>query len=232
VSGSMILAGVLLKLGGYGLCRVLEKFPAILIKASGGIMGLGLLGIVYVGLICCRLNDIRALVAYRSVAHIGIVAIGLFIGSEWGFNGALIIILGHGLASSGLFCALNIYYERTGRRRFYLNKGLILILPGFCLIFFILCGANIAAPPTINLLAEIYLMARIFSYDKLILLVFPLGSFLGAVFRIFLFSFSQHGKRLNSLGSYCEGRVVEYLSFVLHIIPLNILVFKYEFFML
>jgi len=228
----MILAGVLLKLGGYGLCRVLDKFPALLIRFRGFIVGLGLLAMVYVGVICCRLNDIKALVAYRSVAHMGIVAIGLFIGREWGFNGALIIILGHGVASSGLFCILNIYYERTGRRRFYVNKGLVLLLPTFTLILFLLCASNIAAPPSINLLAEIYLIARIISYDRLILLIFPLGSLIGAVFRIFLFSYSQHGKIGRGVRSYYGPKLVELSRLVCHVVPLNLIFLKFELFIL
>jgi len=181
---------------------------------------------------CCRLNDIKALVAYRSVAHISLVIIGLFIIRELGYNGALMIMLGHGIASSGLFCALNIYYERSGSRRFFLNNGIIMVLPVFSLMFFILCAANIAAPPSINLLAEIYLMARIFSFDRIILVVFPAGSFLGAVFRIFLFSYRQHGRMVSSILNYYEIRVIELIVLSLHIIPLYFLVLKFEFLIL
>lgn len=157
-------------------------------------ISLTLLGIVYVGIMCCRLNDIKALVAYSSVAHMGLVIAGAYVLRIWGFDGAYIIILGHGISSSGLFCGLNMYYERTGRRRFFVNRGLVMILPIFRLFFFLLCVANIAAPTSINLLSEIYLMGAVMGYDKIILLIFPLGSFIGAVFRVYLFSNSQHGR--------------------------------------
>jgi NADH-ubiquinone oxidoreductase chain 4 len=142
------------------------------------------------------------------------------------------MILGHGLSSSGLFCALNIYYERRGSRSFYVNKGFVLLLPIFSLLFFLLCVSNIAAPPTMNLLAEIYLMGRVVGYDLLILILFPLGSFFGAVFRIFLFSYTQHGKSLNSVSNYIFVRLIELKSLLLHIIPLNVMVLKFEIFIL
>jgi len=190
----MILAGVLLKLGGYGLCRILIVVSTISLKFSNLIVSLGLVSMLVVGIICCRLNDIKALVAYSSVAHIGLVIAGLYVGGILGFGGSLIIIIGHGLASSGLFRILNIYYERTGRRSFYLNKGIILIIPVLALFIFMLCASNIGAPPTINLLTELYLLGRLIGFNWFIIYLFPLGSFIGVVFTIFLFRYSQHGK--------------------------------------
>ena len=181
---------------------------------------------------CCRLNDIKALVAYSSVAHIGLVLGGLLRGYLWGLRGGFIIIVSHGISSSGLFCIVNIYYERLGRRSLFLNKGLLIFLPIFSLIMFILCGANISAPPTVNLISEIYLMLRVLSFDYIIILVFPLGSFLGAVFTFYLFSYSQHGKIVRRGKNFVAQKFSELHSLVLHIIPLNILVLKPEVFFL
>lgn len=230
VAGSIILAGVLLKLGGYGICRVYSKV-IVRVKFIGSyIVALRILGICYVGFICMRLNDIKALVAYSSVSHMGLILIGLIRGYLWGITGGLAIIISHGLSSSGLFCIVNIYYERTRRRSFYVSKGLMGILPILCLIMFLLCGANISAPPTINLLSEIFLIVRGLKYDYLMVVGFPIGAFLGAVFTLFLFSVSQHGKSFSGGLSLIGVKTSEIHVLVLHLLPLNFIVLKSEIF--
>jgi len=224
VAGSIVLAGVLLKLGGYGLLRVLPICIRIVRFVSYYLVGLRLIGMVYVGVLCCRLNDLKALVAYSSVAHMSMVIRGCVIMNVWGSSGALIMMIGHGLSSSGLFCIVNIFYERISSRSFYLNRGLILIFPLFTLIMFMLIAANIAAPPTINLISEIFLMVRIIGFDVFIFVVFPLGSFLGAVFSIFMYSYTQHG-RIYWVGlSFILTSFREIHCLVLHIFPVNLLV--------
>jgi len=221
VAGSIILAAVLLKLGGYGIIRIINFLIFYFIKVRIYIYRLGLLRIIFVGAICCRLNDIKALVAYSSVAHIAMVICGCVSLTKWGLIGAFIILIAHGLRSSGLFCIVNIYYERSLRRRIYLNKGLIILFPLFTFLVFLLCAANIAAPPSINLLSEIILIVRIIKIDIFIILIFPLGSFLGAVFTLFLFSFTQHGNLYFSNYRFRLSSFREYHILILHIIPLN-----------
>nr|NP_112429.1 NADH dehydrogenase subunit 4 [Tetrodontophora bielanensis]AAK30948.2 NADH dehydrogenase subunit 4 [Tetrodontophora bielanensis] len=230
VGGSMILAGVLLKLGGFGLCRFMALSGSILLKFSGYMIGLGIMSMVYVGFMCWRLNDMKALVAYSSVSHMGLVFSGLVTLFSWGFSGGLIMMVSHGLSSSGLFCAVNMYYERVGSRSMYMNKGFMLMFPLFSLMFFMLCVANISAPPTINLMGEIFLMLSVMAFSKIMIILFPLGSFLGAVFTLFLYSYSQHGKSYFMGKSYLGVTMNELHSLILHLVPLNILIVKSEVF--
>lgn len=129
VSGSIILAGVLLKLGGYGLIRV---FPFILLKGVDFnfiFISVSLIGGFLISLVCLRQIDIKALIAYSSVAHIGVVLGGLLTLTYWGLRGAYTLIIAHGLCSSGLFRLANITYERVGSRSLIINKGLLNFIP-------------------------------------------------------------------------------------------------------
>jgi NADH-ubiquinone oxidoreductase chain 4 len=224
VSGSIILAGVLLKLGGFGIYRFLYIIISSSIKLSSYFYGLRIVGIILIRFICCRLNDIKALVAYSSVAHIALVISRILGYYSIGIIGSLIIIVGHGISSSGLFCILNIIYEKTSSRRIYLNKGILRIIPLFSFIFFILCISNISAPPTLNLLAELIILIRVIKFSLFIVIIFPLGSFIGAVFTLYIFSISQHGKNYSSIYSFLRLTGREIHVIIIHVILLNLLI--------
>jgi len=125
----MILAGVLLKLGGYGLLRSFTFCSKDFISYNGYINRLGLIGSLMVRFICIRQVDLKCLVAYSSVAHMGSVLCGLLCFLWVGNFGSYLIMLAHGICSSGLFCLLNLMYERWGSRRIILMKGGFLCSP-------------------------------------------------------------------------------------------------------
>nr|YP_009630633.1 NADH dehydrogenase subunit 4 [Etisus anaglyptus]QBR55191.1 NADH dehydrogenase subunit 4 [Etisus anaglyptus] len=224
VAGSMILAGVLLKLGGYGLIRILVIFQPI----SGGYcwlwMSLGLFGGAYISFVCLRQVDMKSLIAYSSVAHMSLVLCGLMSLSMWGLSGGVVVMVGHGLCSSGLFCLANIVYERISSRSLVVGKGLLSFMPSMGLWWFLLSISNMASPPSLNLLGEISLIISVVSWSKISILGLSILSFFSAAYTLYMYSLSQHGLFYNCLFSCCSGKVREYLVLFLHWFPLNILI--------
>nr|WGO58219.1 NADH dehydrogenase subunit 4 [Blattella foliolata] len=226
VSGSMILAGVLLKLGGYGLLRVYMILMSIGSKMNYMWVSISLVGGVLVSLICMRQTDLKALIAYSSVAHMGIVIGGMMTLFYWGFCGSYTLMIAHGLCSSGLFCLANISYERLGSRSLLINKGLMNFMPSLSMWWFLLSSCNMAAPPSLNLLGEISLLNSLVSWSWLSMVMLILLSFFSAAYTLYLFSYSQHGMIYSGIYSCSLGYTREFLLLFLHWFPLNLLILK------
>nr|UFZ13341.1 NADH dehydrogenase subunit 4 [Protohermes subnubilus] len=232
VSGSMILAGIMLKLGGYGLMRVMMLMSGISSLMNIIWISISLLGGFMVSLICMRQVDMKSMIAYSSVAHMGIALSGMMTMTYWGWSGAYSMMLAHGLCSSGLFCLANISYERTGSRSMLVNKGMMNLMPSMTLWWFLLVSSNMAAPPSLNLLGEISLLNSVVGWSLMSMIMLMLMSFFSAVYSLFLYSFSQHGKIYSAIYSCSSGYLREYLLLFLHWVPLNLLILKSDLCML
>nr|NP_803445.1 NADH dehydrogenase subunit 4 [Antheraea pernyi]AAO53281.1 NADH dehydrogenase subunit 4 [Antheraea pernyi]AKO73394.1 NADH dehydrogenase subunit 4 [Antheraea pernyi]AKR07232.1 NADH dehydrogenase subunit 4 [Antheraea pernyi] len=232
VSGSMILAGIMLKLGGYGLLRVLIFLQKINSKLNYIWLSISLLGGFYISLKCFCQVDIKSLIAYSSVAHMSIVIGGIMVMNYWGYNGSYILMIGHGLCSSGMFCLANISYERLHSRSMYINKGLMNFMPSMSLWWFLLLSSNMAAPPSLNLMGEISLINSLMSWSYFSMILLVLISFFSAGYSLYLFSYTQHGKFYQGLYSFYMGVSREYLTLFLHWMPLNMMILKVDYSMI
>nr|APX39239.1 NADH dehydrogenase subunit 4 [Hypocassida subferruginea] len=224
VSGSMILAGVTLKLGGYGLIRLMKIFMSLNFKLNLFFVVLSVMGGLIISLICLYQTDIKLLIAYSSVSHMGLVMGSILTLNYSGVLGSLIMMIAHGLCSSALFCLANIYYERLHSRSMYMLKGLLNIFPSFSLFMFLASVGNMAAPPSLNLLGEIILLKSLVSYNTFLMLMLIFSSFFSAVYSIYLFSYTNHGKFYSGLYCMHMGFIREYLLIFLHLFPLYVLI--------
>lgn len=193
VSASILLGAVSLKIGGLGLYYsfLIINFSSFLLCT---VISFSIVGGVIATRICLSQNDMKSLIAYRSVGHISLVLLGLGTGLSIGVFGAILIILAHGFICAGLFGIANFMYSITGSRRILVNKGLgslrLIMIVSVAFIRF----ANRGNPPTLNLLREIVALISRMSYGLLITLCATLMSFISFCVRIYFFLVTQHGK--------------------------------------
>lgn len=229
IAGSMILAGILLKLGFYGLYRFKSFFFIDLLKYSYVLISISIWGAVMISIFCIYQRDIKSLIAYSSVSHIGIALAGCVTFQLHRRFGILIIIIGHGLCRSGLFCLSNMLYERFHTRSIFIIKGIILIFPNLSLWWFLFRIVNISAPITINLFGELFLRVGLIKYRLLLSIPVIILIFLRACYSIYIYRYINHGQ------SWIVFRnkiitIREYYLIFLHLIPIIIWIFKINFF--
>nr|YP_004222133.1 NADH dehydrogenase subunit 4 [Marcusenius senegalensis]BAJ54489.1 NADH dehydrogenase subunit 4 [Marcusenius senegalensis] len=226
VAGSMVLAAVLLKLGGYGMMRMMVMLTPLTKELAYPFIILALWGIIMTGSICLRQTDLKSLIAYSSVSHMGLVASGILIQTPWGFTGAIILMIAHGLVSSALFCLANTNYERTHSRTLLLARGLQMILPLMTAWWFIANLANLALPPLPNLMGELMIITSVFNWSYWTIILTGLGTLITAAYSLYMFLMTQRGPTTAHTITLQPSHTREHLLMALHLTPVILLVLK------
>nr|BBI37539.1 NADH dehydrogenase subunit 4 [Trimma emeryi] len=224
IAGSMVLAAVLLKLGGYGMMRMMIVLEPMTETLSYPFIILALWGLLMTGSICLRQTDLKSLIAYSSVGHMGLVAAGILIQTPWGFTGALVLMIAHGLTSSALFCLANTNYERTHSRTMILARGLQMALPLMTVWWFFFTVANLALPPLPNLLGELMILCSLMNWSWWTIILTGAGTLITAGYSLYMFLMTQRGPLPHHIRPLSPPSTREHLLVFLHITPLLTLI--------
>nr|YP_009675570.1 NADH dehydrogenase subunit 4 [Daption capense]QDD68315.1 NADH dehydrogenase subunit 4 [Daption capense] len=228
IAGSMLLAALLLKLGGYGIMRITALLGLLSNHLHYPFLTLALWGALMTSSICLRQTDLKSLIAYSSVSHMGLVIAACMIQTHWAFSGAMILMISHGLTSSMLFCLANTNYERTHSRILLLTRGLQPLLPLMATWWLLANLTNMALPPTTNLMAELTIMITLFNWSSFTIILTGIATLLTASYTLFILLTTQRGTLPTHITTIQSSNTREHLLMALHIIPMLLLILKPE----
>jgi proton-translocating NADH-quinone oxidoreductase chain M len=209
--GSVILAAILLKVGGYGFIRVLiPMFPNSTVYFSTAIITICIISIVYTSFSTLRQVDIKRIIAYSSISHMNIAVVGIIICSPLSLSGSMLLMFGHGIVSGGLFFLIGMLYDRYKTKLVFYYSGMYHCMPLYSIFFFLFILGNISMPGTCNFIGELLIfISSLYSFNFVLLLVISISIFICAFYSLYAYNRITFGLP-NRLRIYTDLNVLEF----------------------
>nr|YP_010574521.1 NADH dehydrogenase subunit 4 [Succinea arundinetorum]UZH97775.1 NADH dehydrogenase subunit 4 [Succinea arundinetorum] len=229
LAGSMLLAGILLKLGGYGMYIMANMFKLLSSNYIYFIICISIWGSILATFMCMQQNDLKSMVAYSSIAHMGVLVPCLLLSSSWGLSSFKLIMFSHGFISPGMFFLSMLTYKMSNSRSLSYSKSLLTISPVLCFFWFSFCFCNMAAPPSLNFFGEMMLVPVFVMLGSFNLFFMGFLMFMSVLFSMYLYTCINHGGNSLYIKPSLNLKSSDYLSLNLQLIML-LLIFKLNYF--